>query len=148
MSLAKEFEHRFFKQIEKLKDTYILRLYDTTWQGIHNPCDFIVYRKPTLYLFELKTTAGASLPFPNISQYQWDDLLIASTIKGVKSYILCWFYEKDTTLCIDINTLEAIRNSGRKSIPYKTESQGVYKVQGIKKHKYFMYDFESLFKEI
>ena len=44
-----------------------IRLYDTTngFSGVRNPCDFIYYRYPYQYLFELKSTKDKSLYLRN-----------------------------------------------------------------------------------
>ena len=126
MSLAKNFEANVKRQLLGVDNVYVLRLYDTMFdaRGIHNPCDFIAYTKPNMILLECKTTAGAV---------------------GV---ILVWFYEKDTTLAFDIRALTEMKNQGIKSIRYDSSGNGIIKVNGIKAHKYFTYDFKPMLKEI
>ena len=61
---------------------------------------------------------------------------------------LVWFYEKDTTLAFDIRTLTEMKNQGIKSIRYDSSGNGIIKVNGVKAHKYFTYDFKPMLKEI
>ena len=151
MSLAKNFEANVKKQLLGVDNVYVLRLYDTMFdaRGIHNPCDFIAYEKPNMILLECKTTAGASLPFKNISDNQWNDIYEATKkAKGIIGVILVWFYEKDTTLAFDIRELTKLKNKGIKSIRYDSSGDGIIKVNGVKAHKYFTYDFKPMLKEI
>ena len=82
---GKQFEAIVKKSFEKEPNTYVLRLYDTTngFIGIANPCDFIVYKYPKLFLIECKTCHGASLPLTNISSNQWKRLLDADKVNGI-----------------------------------------------------------------
>lgn len=147
-NLAKNFEKNVKDQLNLLKNTYIIRLYDFIGARDY-PSDFVVYKKPHLICLECKTCQLKSFPFSNISDNQWHGML--SAIKkaiGVKSYVLIWFYMYDTTLLCDMKTLEKMRKEGKKSIRYDTRGDGIYEVLGEKKSKYFKYDFESLLKQI
>lgn len=57
MNYGKKFENNFKKGVGK----ELVRLYDTTngYAGVKNPCDFIYYRYPFQYLFELKSVKGS-----------------------------------------------------------------------------------------
>ena len=134
-----------------VNDVYVLRLYDTMFasKGVHNPSDFVAYNKPNMILLECKTTAGASLPFKNISDTQWQDIYEATQkAKGILGIILVWFYDKDVTLAFDIRELVKLKNAGEKSIRYDADGKGIVKVNGVKAHKYFTYDFDSMLTEV
>lgn len=151
ISLAKNFEHNVKAQLSDVKDVYVLRLYDTMFaaRGIRNPSDFIAYKKPNMILLECKTTAGASLPFKNISDGQWEDIYNATQkAKGIRGIILVWFYDKDTTLAIDIRKLVELKNNGDKSIRYDATGDGIIKVEGEKSRLYFKYDFDTMLNEV
>lgn len=151
LSLAKNFEHNVKAQLSDVKDVYVLRLYDTMFaaKGIRNPADFIAYKKPNMILLECKTTAGASLPFKNISDGQWEDIYNATQkAKGIRGIILVWFYDKDTTLAIDIRKLVELKNNGDKSIRYDATGDGIIKVEGEKSRLYFKYDFDTMLNEV
>ena len=148
MSIAKNFEKKVKDQLDNIDGVYTLRLYDFIGARDY-PSDFIIYKKPHLICLECKTSQLKSFPFSNISDNQWHGML--SAIKkavGIKSYVLIWFYEQDTTLCCDIQTLLQMKEHGKKSIRFDTEAEGIYKVEGQKKSKYFVYDFEKLLEQI
>lgn len=151
ISLAKNFEHNVKAQLSNVDNVYVLRLYDTMFaaRGIRNPSDFIAYKKPNMILLECKTTAGASLPFKNISDGQWEDIYNATQkAKGIRGIILVWFYDKDTTLAIDIRKLVELKNNGDKSIRYDATGDGIIKVEGEKSRLYFKYDFDTMLNEV
>ena len=70
MSPGKRWEQDFRKSID---DISCIRLYDTTngYAGVKNPCDFIYYVYPNMYVMELKSVKGKSFGFDNITDYQW-----------------------------------------------------------------------------
>lgn len=151
ISLAKNFEHNVKAQLSNVDNVYVLRLYDTMFaaRGIRNPSDFIAYKKPNMILLECKTTAGASLPFKNISDGQWEDIYNATQkAKGIRGIILVWFYDKDTTLAIDIRKLVELKNNGDKSIRYDATGDGIIKVRGTKAKLYYTYDFKKMLEEV
>lgn len=151
ISLAKNFEHNVKAQLSDVKDVYVLRLYDTMFaaRGIRNPADFIAYKKPNMILLECKTTAGASLPFKNISDGQWEDIYNATQkAKGILGVILIWYYDKDVTLAVDIRKLVALKLMGEKSIRYDACGEGIIKVHGAKAKLYYTYDFKSMLEEV
>ena len=151
ISLAKNFEHNVKAQLSDVKDVYVLRLYDTMFaaRGIRNPADFIAYKKPNMILLECKTTAGASLPFKNISDGQWEDIYNATQkAKGILGVILIWYYDKDVTLAVDIRKLVALKLMGEKSIRHDACGEGIIKVHGTKAKLYYTYDFKSMLEEV
>ena len=146
MNKGKKFESIFKECVDKLEDTYCLRLYDTTngFSGIANPCDYIVYRNNTLYLCELKSTQNNVLNFNNnIREAQWDGLLQASKVSGIKGYIICWFTEKQITKAYDIQELLTLKEAGNKSVRYD-DNVGIT-IPATIKRVYCEYDFNSLF---
>lgn len=156
---GKEFEGVVRKAFEKVPNVSIDRLHDQTtgFKGSSNICDFIVYREPYEYYFECKSVHGNTLPFRNISATQWNGLLEKSFIEGVYAGIICWWIQKDTTLFIPIQILEAERLEGKKSIRFDYENQflGYYpsgeleietiKILGKKKRVFFDYWMEEFF---
>ena len=145
MNRGKKFESIFKDCVQKLDDTYCLRLYDTMngFNGIANPCDYIVFRRNILYLCELKSTQNNVLNFENnIRNVQWDGLSEASKIQGVKCYIICWFTEKQITKACDITELIKHKSEGHKSISYATNI-GIT-IPAKVKRVYCEYDFNPL----
>ena len=82
---GKQFESVVRSAFEKVPNVSIDRLHDQTtrFKGSQNICDFIVYKEPYEYYFECKSVHGASLPFSNITETQWNGLLEKSKIEGV-----------------------------------------------------------------
>ena len=156
---GKQFENVIRKSFERVEGVSIDRLNDNTagFKGIAGICDFIVYREPYEYYFECKSVHGASLPFSNITDTQWNGLLEKSKIEGVFAGVICWWTQKDITLFIPIQILEAERLEGKKSIRFDYENQflGYYpsgeleietiKILGKKKRVFFDYWMEEFF---
>ena len=149
---GKQFEERIRKQFEKLKNTFVLRLYDVTmgYSKIDNPCDLIVYKDGTLNLFECKAIHGNALNFKShIRENQWDKLLKYAYIGGVNAGIICWFIDYDITLFIDIQDLDRCKQFGNKSFKIKDiNSVPCVYINGHKKKIFFEYDLEKFLEEI
>lgn len=159
---GKQFENVIRKSFERVDGVSIDRLNDNTagFKGVAGICDFIVYKEPYEYYIECKSVHGASLPFRNITDTQWEGLLEKSKIEGVYAGIICWWTQKDTTLFIPIQILEAERLEGKKSIRFDYENQflGYYpsgeleietiKILGKKKRVFFDYNMEDFFNEV
>lgn len=83
-----------------------------------NLCDFICFNKNTLFLIELKSHKGASLPFVNITQYE--KLKAKVGIPGVRAGVVLWLYEKDVGIIyIPISTITKMKEEGKKSFGIK-----------------------------
>lgn len=160
VSRGKQFEDVIRKAFEKVPNVSIDRLHDQTthWKGSSaNICDFIVYKEPYEYYIECKSVHGNTLPFSNITDTQWNGLLEKSKIEGVFAGVICWWTQKDTTLFIPIQILEAERLEGKKSIRFDYENQflGYFpsgeleietiQIKGKKKRIFFDYDMEEFF---
>jgi len=170
---GKKFEEIIQKAFEVVPDTVVVRLHDQTtgYAGSKNSCDFLLYHKPIFFAIECKSIHGNTLsissnPKPdksgklhgfygNISDYQWEKLSEMSKIPGVIAGVICWWVDKDITLFIPIQILEAERLEGKKSIRFDYENQflGYYpsdeleieviEIKGKKKRVFFNYDMEE-----
>lgn len=150
---GKQFEDVIREAFEKLPDVSIDRLHDQTngYRGSQNICDFIVYREPTEYYIECKTTHGNTLPFKNITDTQWNGLLEKSKIKGVVAGIICWWVKKDVTFFLPIECLQILKEQyGEKSICYKDclEDDAFVEIKGKKKRVFFDYQMREFLDEI
>lgn len=144
MSLGKNFESICAIQLQE-QGFHVQRLPDqmTFLKGSKNPCDYITYKYPYMFLMEMKTTAGSSMPLKNISEFQMKSLNDAFLWKGVIGLYLVWFYDKNVTVAIlgdDVAKLD------KKSVRYDDDICIV--IEGTKKHKYFEYNFTKLFAEV
>lgn len=125
---------------------YVHRIVDqmTFKVGSWNIADFIVYKYPTMYFIELKTCQGASLPRQNISDHQLSGMFQAVSKKGIKAYVICWFYDKDVCRAFPIEYLHRIFfKEKKKSVRYDDE-KGIL-ISGTKLRSYFVWHWEDLF---
>ena len=162
-NLGKKFEQKVREGFERVDGVSIDRVHDQTtrYKGSTNICDFMVYRKPTLYYIECKSVQGNTLsihsvPKPdkkgvlhgfygNITDAQWEGLLEKSEIPGVMAGVMCWWIDKDVTRFIPIRMLKSMRDEGAKSIRYDVIATNGYfaqSIRGEKKRKYFDYDMK------
>lgn len=150
VSRGKNFEAVVRYAFEDVPDTMVYRLPDQQSYkvGSKNPCDFFVYHKPIFYALECKATNKSSLPFANISEYQWTELLKMSHIPGVVAGILCWYVNADTTLFIPIGLLEILKQNGAKSIRYDADAIGIIPIKGRKKRVFYEYDMQDFFNSV
>lgn len=150
ISRGKEFEQVIKQAFERVPDVSIDRLHDQMngYAGSANICDYIVYKYPNIYYIECKSTYGNTLPFSNITDTQWRGLLEKSKIPGVIAGVMCWWVDKDVTLFIPIQVLEAMKILGAKSIRYDMNTDvDIIEIQGKKKRIFFDYDMEKFIKE-
>lgn len=149
-SRGKDFESVIQESFERVPDTLVYRVPDqmTYRYGSKNPCDFFIYHKPVLYCFECKATNKQSLPFANISENQWTELLKMSAISGVIAGILCWYVNYDKTVFIPIQFLETLKQNGAKSIRYDADDLAIIELRGRKKRVFWEYDAQSFFQSI
>lgn len=149
---GKQFEQKIREAFLKIPNVSIDRIPDQTmgYKGACNISDFIVYKEPYEYYVECKSVHGASLPFSNISQNQWQGMLEKSKIEGVFAGVICWWIDKDVTAFIPINRLDLHRYQGNKSIRYDDYlwMDDVIQITGKKKRVFWDYDMNLFFKEV
>ncbi|NLE06919.1 MAG: hypothetical protein GX638_19235 [Crenarchaeota archaeon] len=113
-----------------------------------NICDCMVYHKK-LYLFELKSHKGKSIPLTCIRDNQVDGLLNASRFDGIEAGLLLNFSDLDETYYMDILKIRSYINTAeRKSFPVAWCREEGIKVKQQKKIKHFRYDIATLLIEI
>lgn len=149
---GKKFENVIKTAFERVDGVSIDRLHDQTtgFKGSSNICDFIVYREPNEFYIECKSVHGASLPFSNITDTQWNGLFEKSKIEGVFAGVICWFIDKDITLFIPIQVLQICKYRGWKSIRYDVNGYhtSIKEIKGKKKRVFFDYDMQEFLDEI
>lgn len=122
---GKRFEQNWKKSIPKDIFYYRFRDGSSSWGGNDkvrfqqsNICDCLMFDGDYLYLLELKSTKGKSLPFNNIKKHQIDDLLWASEYANTICGLVIEFSELIECYFIEINKLkEFYDKTSRKSIP-------------------------------
>lgn len=144
---GKDFEFVVRECFEKIPNTSVYRIPDqmSYMSGSKNPCDMFVYHRPILYAIECKATNQHSLPFANISEYQWTELLKMSKVEGAVAGIMCWYVNDDKTLFIPIQFLETLKQNGAKSIRYDADDTSIIAIEGVKKRVFWSYDFQQFF---
>lgn len=153
---GKRFEDVIRKSFERVEGVSIDRLNDNTagFKGIAGICDFIVYREPYEYYIECKSVHGASLPFSNITETQWNGLLQKSQIEGVFAGVICWWVDKDITKFIPIQLLRYMKECDNvKSYRYEfggyePKQYNAIEIKGKKKRVFFDYDMEEFLNAV
>ena len=148
VSRGKDFESIVKSEFEKIPETLVYRIPDqvTYKTGSKNPCDFFVYHRPIFFAVECKATNKSTLPFTNITEYQWQSLLEMSKFDGVVAGILCWFVNYDRTVFLPIQFLEILKQNSAKSIRYDADDKHILDIPGKKKRVFWEYSLDVLFQ--
>lgn len=146
---GKKFEAKFLSDWKaSFPNTFILRLHDlTTGYKItsQNPCDYIAYNNRQLWLLEIKSHEGSSIPFTAIPQYE--RLLAYKDLEGVNPYIIIWFKEKDIVFAVHIKEAEKMVLAGEKSIGLRLKDDyDIIEIPSIKKRVFLDSDYSCLLK--
>ena len=152
MNEGKKFEEDFKKSMDKYNIwSYRLRDSSGSWSNSKgsrftpkNICDYIAYNNWGLYLLELKSHKGSSLPFAAISDYQLKRLSSIDYL-GIKAYFIINMRDKGETYAIEaLKIKNYIETSGRKSIPISfMENEGI-EIKGTKRRTRYEYDVGEL----
>ena len=151
---GKVFEDSFRKSCPD--DMLILRMNDgggwsnstTTRFTSSNICDFLLFTGYRLFMLELKSLSGKSLPLQNIRENQIKGLLLCGTKPNVKAGFIINFRDINETYYLPACEVEIFQTqNARKSIPLDYVREfGVLVPQKLIKVKY-RYDF-SFVKEV
>lgn len=160
MNAGKQFEKDFHESAEKVMAT--IRLKDPAAsfganEGLRfsprNMCDFICYRKPDMFLFELKSFAGTSIPFKSMVSGKTDRRIqqmadMAHRWPGMRACVIFNCRQVSVTyLVAAADVINFMTTSDRRSIPMSwIETVGV-KIQQEKKRVHWRYDLESFVSE-
>lgn len=131
-------EEMFLTCKDELKD-------DTSgFYGVSNPCDYILFRSPYLFLVELKTHKGKSLPIAKIRPNQIQGMEKATHYEGVYGGFLINFRELEETYYITVqDVIQFTQTEERKSIPVEWCRDHGVKIEQKKKRVRYSYDLES-----
>ena len=152
---GKKFEEDFKNSVPAT--AYIYKLKDAGgWSNatntrftVNNICDYIMYSKPTMYLLELKSFKGKSLPYSNIKKNQTKGLLDASKYAGIRAGIVANFRGLNETYYIDIRELAKFKkSSNRKSYPLDLFQKKGQLIEQEKKVTRYKYDIEKFIKGV
>lgn len=146
-STGKRFEENFRKSIPKGVFYYRFRDNNNTWSrgdnvrfATSNIADCLLFDGDYLYLLELKSCKGKSLPFNNVignktKLKQIDDLLTANQHKNTICGLVIEFSDLDECYFIEISRFKAfLDKSKRKSLPIDYLRRNGIKI-GVEKKK-------------
>lgn len=142
---GKQFEDKFKEDFNKLSESSIDRLYDVMngYKNIKQISDYIGYLYPNIFYLECKAHKGASLPLSNITQYE--NLKTKVGIKGVRSGVVLWLYEKDKVLYIPTSTVTKLKQDGEKSVGIRhLNNYRIIEVPSVKKRIFMDSDYSVL----
>ena len=142
---GKAFETKFKEDFQKLEDSSVDRLYDVMsgYKAIKQVSDFIAYLYPNIFYIECKSHKGASIPIANITQYE--SLKTKVDIKGVRSGVVLWLYEKDKVFYIPTKTITQMINDGEKSIGIRhLDKYRIIEIPSTKKRVFVDSDYSIL----
>jgi len=113
--------------------------------NVKNPCDFILYKIPNIYLLELKSHKGISIPFGAIQPYQIESLYRYSSMDGVVAGFVFNFRDVKETYFVDAVTVYQFYHiDERKSFSIEwTKKNGTLIPQKLKRTHY-QYDLCNL----
>lgn len=125
MNSGKRFEQCFRKSVPKNIFYYRLKDSNNTWSNGDktrftntNICDSIMFDGFYLYMLELKSTKGKSLPYSNIREHQINDLLWCDTFNNIISGLVIEFSNYNECYFIEISHFKEFKESNnRKSLP-------------------------------
>lgn len=154
MNEGKKFEQDIKNSVPE--DVFYYRLKDGTasWGGeetrfqCQNACDCIMFHTPHMYMFELKSHKGKSLPFSCIRDNQLLELVQAAH-KGVIAGFIVNLRDVDKTFYVGAVTVQELINTlDRKSIPLEFFDTQCIELYGQKKRTRWRYDILNLFYQI
>lgn len=112
----------------------------------NNICDFEVMADNKLFLLELKSYQGVSIPLSGIRKNQLEGMIKAGSYKNIKPYFILNFRNVQRVYAIKVQTLyNFILTAERKSIPLKWAMENGIEIPGEQKRTRFKYNLEILF---
>jgi len=154
LNSGKKFETNFKNSVPNNIFFYRFRDGTSSWAKQENTrfqakniCDCMMYDGQFLYLLELKSHKGASLPLSVIRKNQIDDLMAASKHENVIAGLIVNFADKETVYFMPIDLAEQWFNNGiRKSIPISEFKEKCIEIQGTKLKTNYRYDIQGFMK--
>ena len=129
------------------KDFYVERYKDIPdkFRGVNNPADFWIYKYPLLFLLELKSHKGKSIPFDKIRDNQVERMHEAvAWFEGIYGGFLFNFRDLEETYYVPVAPVyKFMKTAERKSIPVEWCREVGTKIDQKKKKVRYTYDLES-----
>lgn len=127
---------------------YIERYKDDTagFYGVTNPADFRLYKYPNLFLLELKTHKGKSIPLDKIRPNQIQGMYKAYQHEGIYAGFLLNYRDLEETYYVSVEDMvEFINTTERKSIPVEWCRSYGDKIEQEKKRVRYTYNLDKFF---
>jgi recombination protein U len=146
VNVGKAFEKAFANSVPE--SAFILRLRDMGGKykklvNVKNICDYILYRYPTLFLLELKTTKGKSMPFDNLKVHQVAGLYVANKKRGIKGGFVFNFRDLNETYYLSAGDVAAfVQEGSRKSFPIEWCRKMGYRIEQTKVRTTWKYNID------
>lgn len=135
---GKQFEKDFSDSVPP--EIFVYRMKDDSlgFAGVRNPCDFILYKTPNIYLLELKSHKGKSIPFGALQSYQIESLYRYRQIDGVVAGFVINFRDVNETYFVDVLLVYQYYHAGeRKSFSLEwIRGNGILIPQELKRTRY------------
>lgn len=142
------FEQEFKKSVPA--GVYVKKLKVMSgYRGGGNEGDFLLFKYPNLYIFELKSHKGASIPFDVVRDKQLVGLFNNSHIKGCKCGFIFNFRDYEETYFVEIrDILDYMESCGRKSFPLSWVKELGIKIEGKKIRTRYRYNLEKFLEVV
>lgn len=146
--MAKNVGKLFEKEIKDSfpKDFYVERYKDIPekFRGVNNPADFWIYKYPLLFLLELKSHKGKSIPFDKIRKNQVEGMMEAVNFLGIYGGFLFNYRDLEETYYVPVAyVFDFMESAERKSIPVDWCREVGTKIDQKKKKVRYTYDLEK-----
>ena len=153
---GKRLESNFKKSVPSNIFFYRFKDGSSAWGGndkvrfqSSNICDCMLYNGSKLYLIELKSVKGKSLPFTNIRKNQIEELSKAHEFYNIYAGLVIEFSDLDRAFFIDIKTVEEFINKGdRKSLPVDYVATNGIEIGVSKKKVNSVFNIDKMLLEI
>ncbi|MGG7077363.1 Holliday junction resolvase RecU [Clostridium sardiniense] len=155
---GKRFEEDFKKSVPEKYFIYRFKDGTANFKGTknenvrfqaHNICDFQVVTENKVFLLELKSYNGVSIPLSGIRKTQLEEMLKASKYKSIEPYFMFNFRPLQKVYAVKVENVQAfIEKVERKSIPVKWCIDNGIELEGIKKKVRFKYNLEEFFRKL
>lgn len=142
MNPGKMFEADMKASLQK-ENLFVLRLKDDAVnfrQRSDNLCDFLVYQATYLYLLELKSYKGASIPLAKLTQFS--GLIAYEAYQGICPLFVLNFRDFEETYCLSPSQLLLIND--RKSVSLAFARKHGVKLPQTRKRTRYTYYFSKI----
>jgi len=156
MNSGKKFENNFKNSVPDNIFYYRFRDGTSSWDKSENTrfqakniCDCMMYDGQYLYLLELKSHKGKSIPLSAIRENQVKDLMAASEHANVVAGLVVNFADISETFFMPIDlAFKWFNQSVRKSIPISEFRDNCIAINGYKKKVNYSYDINGFIDEV